>query len=91
MLNKEAGDRNSVLKISQTTKSGNDMVVSFPSVAGKSYRVEYSDTLAAGSWSPVLTNGVAASNIPGTGGAVQVTDTNGAVQTKRFYRVVVLP
>jgi hypothetical protein len=59
------------------------MRVSFPTVSGKTYRVERSDTLQAGS-------GVAVqSGIPGTGGTVQITDADGAAQPKRFYRLVV--
>ncbi len=81
----------SAFKVSQLQPSGNDTVVSFATVAGKTYRVEFSNTLVAGSWSPVLTNNVPADNIAGTGGAVQITDTNGALQLHRFYRVVVLP
>jgi hypothetical protein len=75
-------DRNSVLKISQAAKNGNDMLVSFPSVSGKTYSVERSDTLQSGSWTTVQ------SGIPGNGGTVQVTDTGGAAQPRRFYRVI---
>jgi hypothetical protein len=76
-------DRSSVLKISQTQASGNDMVVSFPTAVGKTYRVDRSDTLQSNSWTAVQ------SGIAGTGAVVQVTDTNGALQQKRFYRIVV--
>jgi lysophospholipase L1-like esterase len=79
----------SSLKISQLQASGNDLVVSFPSVAGRTYRVERSDTLQNGSWQTVLTNGVPRDNIAGTGGTIQIIDTGGAIPQKRFYRVVV--
>jgi hypothetical protein len=72
----------SVLKVSQMQASGNNMVVSFPTVVGKTYRVDRSDTLQTGSWTTVL------NNIPGSGSTVQVTDTGGAAQPRRFYRVV---
>lgn len=72
----------SVLRISGISISGNDFVVSFSTVAGKTYRVERSDTLAAGSWTTLL------DNIAGTGGTVQVTDVGAAAQSKRFYRIV---
>ncbi|MEO7933704.1 MAG: LamG-like jellyroll fold domain-containing protein [Chthoniobacterales bacterium] len=75
----------STLKISELQVSGNDFVVSFPSVSGKTYRVERSDTLQAGSWTTLL------NNIAGTGGVVQITDAGGATQSKHFYRVVLLP
>ena len=81
----------SVLKISQLQVNGNDFQLSFPTVLGKTYRIEHSDTLANGSWTTVLTSGVPQDNIAGTGGTVQITDTGGAAAAigKRFYRVVV--
>jgi len=78
----DPNNSSSVLKPTQAS-SGNDMVISFPTVAGRIYRVERSDTLQSGSWSTVQ------DNIAGTGVSLAVTDTNGAVQPKRFYRVVV--
>ena len=54
-------------------------------VDGKTYRLERSDTLLEGSWTAVQ------DNIPGTGAEIQVTDTNGATHSKRFYRLVVEP
>jgi hypothetical protein len=76
-------DRNSLLKISQVQTSGNDRLVSFPTVSGKIYRLEASNTLQSGSWTTVQ------DNIAGNGGTVQVTDTGGAAQPRRFYRVLV--
>ncbi|MEO7100571.1 MAG: LamG-like jellyroll fold domain-containing protein, partial [Luteolibacter sp.] len=72
----------STLKISELRVSGNDCVVGFPTVSGKAYRVERSDTLEAGSWTIVQ------GNIAGTGGTVQFTDAGAAGQAKRFYRIV---
>ncbi|MBW8780271.1 MAG: hypothetical protein JF599_00055 [Verrucomicrobia bacterium] len=63
--------------------SGNDYIVSFAAVLGKTYRVERSDTLQAGSWTTLL------DNITGTGGTVQVTDIGAAAQSKHFYRIVI--
>ncbi|MEI8037004.1 MAG: hypothetical protein WCJ14_01315, partial [Verrucomicrobiota bacterium] len=65
--------------------SGSDLLLSFPTVSGKTYRVERSDTLQTGSWATVQ------ANIPGTGGTVQVADAAGAAQPKRFYRIVITP
>ncbi|MEO7934381.1 MAG: autotransporter-associated beta strand repeat-containing protein [Chthoniobacterales bacterium] len=73
----------SALKVSNVAPSGNDMVISFPTVSGKVYRVERSDTLQSGSWTTVQ------DNLAGTGGVVQVTDAGGAMQGKRFYRVLI--
>lgn len=79
----DPNDRASLLKIGAMETSDNDMVIGFPTVAGKTYRLERSDSLETGSWFPVQ------DNIPGTGGVVQATDLNGADKTKRFYRIVV--
>jgi hypothetical protein len=57
------------------------LVVSFATVVGKTYSVERSDTLQNNSWT-VLQSGIA-----GTGGVVEITDTNAAAQPKRFYRI----
>ena len=73
----------SALRVSGVTISGNDVLVSFASVAGKTYRLERSDTLQGGSWTPVL------DNIAGTSAVITVTDVNAASQSKLFYRVIV--
>jgi hypothetical protein len=72
-----------VLQISQLQVSGSDMLVSFASVAGKTYRVDRSDTLQNGSWVTVQ------DNIAGTGATIQITDSGGAGAGRHFYRVVV--
>ena len=61
---------------------GNDIRVRFSTLAGKTYRVDYTTNLLAASW-PVLQNSVA-----GTGGKVTVTDTNAVALQSRFYRAV---
>jgi len=76
-------DPASVLKITQLQVSGNDMIIHFPSVTGKAYRIERSSTLEAGSWT-VLQDGIA-----GTGAVILVTDPNSAGNARRFYRIVV--
>jgi rhamnogalacturonyl hydrolase YesR len=53
--------------------------ISFPTLAGQFYHVQYCDGLAAGPWS------ILATNLAGSGAALSVTDTNLAV--RRFYRV----
>lgn len=75
----------SALKITQLQGSGSNMILSFPTSAGRIYRMESSDSLQSGSWV------VVADNIAGTGGAVQVTDSGGAGHGKRFYRLVAHP
>lgn len=83
-------DRNSLLKITDMAASGSNYVISFPSVVGRHYSIQYSTTLSA-DWQPVMTDGTPATGIPGTGGVIQVTDTGGADQQKRFYRIWVQP
>ena len=67
------------------TLAGTDVRVSFTTVAGRSYRVEWSDNPVSGVWSAVTTN------VSGNGGVVQVTHGNGAGARSRFYRAAVLP
>ncbi|MGA3267936.1 MAG: DUF4038 domain-containing protein [Verrucomicrobiota bacterium] len=61
--------------------NGSNFVVSFSTVSGQNYALQNSTVLGNGSWS------LASTNIPGTGGIVQATDTNTASQSRRFYRV----
>ena len=86
----DPNDRTSVLKVGDISQSGNDMVISFATVAGKTYRVEASNALQSGSWASVPTGDPAQDKITGTGGTVHVTDTGGAAQQKRFYRIIVI-
>ena len=79
----DPNSRTSLLRISAMQASGNDMQLTFPSVLGRTYRVERSDTLLEGSWSTVQ------DDISGTGAPIQITDLSGAAQAKRFYRIVV--
>lgn len=61
--------------------------ISFGTVAGRQYRVEGTASLGTGAWSALP----GAASIPGTGGAMSVTDTNAFTRPQQFYRVVVLP
>lgn len=63
-------------------RTGNDISLSFPSLTGRTYRVEASQTMVE-PW-PLLQG-----NIAGTGSPIVVQDTGGALQGKKFYRVVV--
>ncbi len=76
-------DASSSLKITRLEPSGagDGLLIEFPSVAGRSYRVERSLTLEAGSWVTLQ------DAIVGTGAEIEVADT-GAAQPRRFYRVV---
>ena len=77
-------DASSSLRISELRVDGDDMVLEFDTVSGRSYRVERSLTLEAGSWTTVQ------DGIAGTGAPVEVRDTDGALPERRFYRLVVL-
>ena len=61
---------------------GNDATVSFPSIAGHTYRVECSYDLAT--WTTL------SDNIAGTGLTILTTDLNALIQSKKFYRAKVL-
>jgi len=61
--------------------SGNDCLLDFTAATGNQYELQSTSNLAGNFWSPVR------SNIPGTDGAIHVTDTNAASQPKRFYRL----
>jgi hypothetical protein len=65
--------------------SGANTIVSFTSFLGVSYDLQRANDLTNGAWS------VTAANIPGGGGVTQITDTNGAGQSRRFYRVKLTP
>jgi hypothetical protein len=61
---------------------GNDLRVKLPTLAGKSYRVEFTTNVPAATWNSLP------SPIAGTGAEVTVTDTNAAALPRRFYRAV---
>jgi len=62
------------------TSSGSSMSVSFPSVTGLNYQLQYKNTLNDAAWS------FASPWTPGTGGVLVLQDTN-TVFTSRFYRI----
>ena len=77
-------DPASLLKITRLEPAGegDGLRLAFPSVAGRSYRVERSLTLEAGSRSTLQ------DAIVGTGAEIEVADTGAAALPRRFYRVV---
>ncbi len=78
-------DASSFLVIEYPKISGSDVVVRFPSIEGRTYRLERSETLQAGSWVTVQ------ENIAGTGEPLQVTDSDAANAQSRFYRIAITP
>lgn len=62
--------------------------LSFSSILGKNYKVEYRESLTSGpEWSTLP----GAASVAGTGAVVNVTDPNATTRLQRFYRVVGLP
>ena len=78
-------DRQSLLKVTVVQAGESGIVIIFPSVSGKLYRLERSDSLVGGSWTTVE------DDIAGTGAEIQVADTPVSLPLKRFYRIVVAP
>ena len=66
--------------------SGSDILVGFPSVAGKRYRVVAKSDLVSTGWPLTV-----ATNIAGTGGWVEIIDAGALNSTQRFYRVTLEP
>ncbi|MGI9086369.1 MAG: hypothetical protein ACR2HH_01290 [Chthoniobacterales bacterium] len=64
-------------------RSGNDRVLAFASVAGKTYRIDYKDDLLAATWI-LLEDQVSA-----IGSSTQITDSGAG--PRRFYRTVIEP
>lgn len=65
-----------------TAKAGDNIGITFPTLTGRTYKVERSDTLTS-AWTIVQ------ENIPGSGSNQTITDTGGGAQPRRFYRVTV--
>jgi len=67
--------------------SGNDINLTFSSIALGSYRVQWSSGLTAGLWNTLLIT-----NISGSGGPLQITDFGALTnQLERFYRIQTPP
>jgi hypothetical protein len=63
--------------------NGRDCIVDFIAESGSHYNLQRTDDPTGNSWLPVITN------ISGGDALIQVTDTNGASQGSRFYRLKV--
>ncbi len=74
----------SVFRVTGIVRAGADVEVSFSSVAGKTYRLEVSGTMEAGSWVDVGAPFVA------TGGLTTLVDTPPVGTGQRFYRAKVV-
>lgn len=74
------------LVITAAEKIGNDLRLSFTSVAGQNYAIQSRADLASGPWIPLP-----GAPISGTGGIMQTTLTNALLAPQQFYRVQQLP
>ena len=73
------------LFITLAERVGSDIRISFSSIIGKQYLLEWKDDLISGTWNS------AGSSMISNGGIAQMTQTGGALQNKRFYRIRLLP
>ena len=71
--------------ISDLKLIGSDAVIAFLTFLGESYDMLRADDPAANSWF------LFAASLPGSGGVVSVADTNGATQSRKFYRARLSP
>jgi hypothetical protein len=68
------------------SRSGNNIVVSFPSLTGQTYQVQRATNLATGSWTTI------SGNLAGTGNTIQYTDANAIASGRAYYRMAqILP
>ena len=75
----------STLRAQRVARSGNDVVITFPSIANKRYRIQASPSLT----SPVWTD-LAILPALGASGARAFTDANGVTQGRRFYQIQIV-
>ena len=75
-----------VLRITAVEKSGNDLRLSFTSLAGTNYTIQSRADLSSGMWATL-----SGTTNSGTGGTVQQTLTNAFSQLQQFYRVQQVP
>ncbi len=76
----------SLLRLGPPATIGADKTLSLPSLAGRTYRIDFADLLLG----PIAWRTLA-DQIPGTGSLIIITDPGAAALSQRFYRAVVLP
>ena len=81
-------DSNSVFRILAIERSGNDIVITFRCVGGKTYRLERKDAITDSDW---LTIPTTPDITPAMNGTAQLTHVNGALASHSFYRVRLVP
>jgi hypothetical protein len=75
----------SAFRVSAVQDGVSGATISFPSAAGKIYRIEMKNDMTLPTWT------LLANQLVGTGGTIQIIDPSAVGLSKRFYRVDVLP
>jgi hypothetical protein len=71
------------LVLSNLIRSGHTFTVSFPTIAGKTYTLQYKNSIKDAAWTPI-------SSLTGNGGTRSLSDSS-ATPASRFYRVTQSP
>jgi arylsulfate sulfotransferase len=79
------GNTTSVLRITSIVRNGANYLLSFPALAGKTYRLEYKAALSDPTWKKITDYSA------GCSGVAQLTDTTAGGRLQRLYRVRLLP
>lgn len=79
-------DATSALRVTGSTPTGSDFVITFASASNKFYQVQRTTNLDVTTVWTTITN-----NVAGTGAPVSVIDPGAAVQPQSFYRVQLRP
>lgn len=77
-------DRDSLLRVSVVAVGSGSAHFTFPTVAGKNYRVEYADDPGVDDWE------ILADQVAGTGSDRTIDDASAGTSPRRFYRVSVI-
>jgi hypothetical protein len=81
----DPNDPASAIAIIDIAAVGLDIIVTFSSIAGRSYRVLANTVFPTGTWTPI------ADNVPGTGGPIGVSHPGAATTARAAYQVEVVP
>lgn len=85
MAGTNPNDNQSALKLTQASSStGVSFTLQWASVAGKTYRVQYNDTLQPSGWRTL------GGDVTATGTVTSKVDATVSGQTRRYYRVIAL-
>ncbi|MCP5534108.1 MAG: hypothetical protein H7A48_13135 [Akkermansiaceae bacterium] len=82
-------DRSSLLRATGTTRTAGGVLITWASVPGRSYRIEWTDDF--GNWQPLMDGGNPVS-VPASGGSTtsfEVPLADPPAPSKRFYRIAV--